>query len=493
MKKKTIIIGSGFGGLCLGCRLAARGYDVEIFEKRDQPGGCASTFEINGFKFDTGPAVLHVPEMFDDIFELAGKKREDYVTFIPLDPFYRVFDASKKAFNYNSDINATLEQIALWDVKDKKGYRHFLNASRSALESSLNKLAEKPFLHFTDLLKTAPDLIKWQYYLSDFQYVSQFFRNEFLRRAFSFHPLLLGSNPFEVQSPYCMLQSLEREAGVQYTCGGSGELVRALVRLFEELGGTIHLNAEVKQIISEWRRVTGIRLADGSTRQADFIISNADVANTYRRMIDPRYRRHNNNRRFEQYKYSPSFFVIYFGTRRRYLDSGLAHHNIIFGPRYRDLIYSIFNRKALSEDFWLYLHMPTYSDESIAPPESESFCVLSPVPNLSSPIDWANLARPYRDRIMQFLEENYLPDLRANIIAERYIDPPYFQNTLNYYQGAAFSIQSGLNQSGWFRPHNRSEDFQNLYFVGAGTHPGPGLPGVLNSAIIVERLIAESQ
>jgi phytoene desaturase len=288
-----------------------------------------------------------------------------------------------------------------------------------------------------------------------------------------------------------MIHYLEREWGIHYAMGGTGAIVSALGRLFKELGGQIHLDTEVKEIIIDNRRVKGIRLLDGSAEPADDIVSNADVAFTYRHLIPEQYRRKYTDRKLGHLKYSMSLFVIYFGTRRRYTDTNLAHHNIILGRRYKELLDDIFEHKHLAEDFSLYLHMPTITDSSIAPEGCENFYVLSPVPHLGANIYWTVMAKPYRDRIIHFLEENYLPDLSQNIIAEHYIDPLHFQNTLNSYMGSAFSIQPILTQSAWFRPHNRSEEFENLYFVGAGTHPGAGLPGVLSSAKIAERLICE--
>ncbi|NPV77768.1 MAG: phytoene desaturase [Anaerolineae bacterium] len=491
MKKKIIVIGSGFGGLAAACRLAAHGNDVEIFEKRDKPGGRGYVYEINGFKFDGGPTVITAPFMFDDIFKAAGRRREDYIEFIPLTPFYRIFNHEGRQFDYNSDPNFIYEQIDLWNPSDKTGYKNFIETTRSIFEKGFIELADKPFLHLTDMLKIAPDLIRLQSYKSVYQYVSQFIKDDFLRRVFSFHPLLVGGNPFDTTSIYAMIHYLEREWGVWYARGGTGAIIDALLRLFAELGGKIRYNTEVSEILAEGRKVSGIRLADGSVHRADVIVSNSDAASTYVSLIDPKKRRRNSDFRYKHTKYSMSLFVIYFGTKRRYLDSRLAHHNIILGQRYKGLLDDIFNRKLLAEDFSLYLHMPTITDPSIAPDGCESFYVLSPVPHLDAGVDWNEMARPYRDRIMTFLEENYLPDLRANIVAEHYIDPLHFRNTLNSFKGAAFSVQPILTQSAWFRPHNRSEDFDNLYLVGAGTHPGAGLPGVLSSAIIAEKLIEE--
>jgi len=490
-KRKIIVIGSGFGGLATACRLAARGYEVEIFEKRDKLGGRGYVYEMNGFKFDGGPTVITAPFMFDDIFQAAGRNRADYVEFVPVNPFYRIFNHQGKEFNYNNDPEYILSEIDRWSPEDKKGYQEFIATTKPIFEKGFVELADQPFLHVTDMLKVAPDLIRLQSYKSVYQYVSQFVSNDFLRMVFSFHPLLVGGNPFETTSIYAMIHYLEREWGVFFAKGGTGAIVDAMEKLFKELGGKVHLKAEIQEILVEDKKVSGVRLADGSIHRADAIVSNADPAFTYTRLIQPHYRRVNTNARYQRMRYSMSLFVIYFGTNRRYTDSRLAHHNIILGPRYKGLLDDIFKKKMLADDFSLYLHMPTITDPSLAPEGHEAFYVLSPVPHLGSGVDWKTMARPYRDRIMQFLEDNYLPGLQSSIVAEHYIDPLHFQNTLNSYQGAAFSVEPILTQSAWFRPHNRSEDFSNLYLVGAGTHPGAGLPGVLSSAVIAENLISE--
>jgi phytoene desaturase len=490
MSEKVIVIGSGFGGLGAAARLAAKGYEVEIFEKRDKLGGRAYVYEVDGFKFDGGPTVITAPFMFDDIFAAAGRKREDYIQFVPCDPFYRIFDQQKRAFDYNGDPAFILSQIDQWNPGDKVGYHQFIQTTQAIVQKGFVELADKPFLHLWDMIKIIPDLVRLQSHKTVYNYVAQFIDDDFLRRCFSFHPLLVGGNPFDTTSIYAMIHYLERQWGVHYALGGTGAIVEALGNLIQELGGRIHLDTPVAEILTDQRRATGIRLTDGTIHQADHVVSNADVAFTYRNLIPAKHRSKNSDRRYERMRYSMSLFVIYFGTKRRYTDSGLAHHNIILGERYRELLTDIFKQKELADDFSLYLHMPTLTDPSLAPEGHEAFYVLSPVPHLGSGTDWTQMAKPYRDKIMQFLEDNYLPDLQENIVAEHYIDPLHFQNTLNSYQGAAFSVEPILTQSAWFRPHNRSEDFDNLYFVGAGTHPGAGLPGVLSSAKIAENLIA---
>lgn len=494
MAPKVIVIGSGFGGLGAAVRLAARGYEVEIFEKLDKLGGRAYVFEQNGFKFDGGPTVITAPFLFDDIWELAGRKREDYFDLVPCDPFYRIFDHEGQHFNYNGDEEFIASEIAKRSPQDVAGYQKFMDTTKAIFEKGFVELADQPFLNFTDMLKVAPDLVKLQSYKSVYKYVSQFIGDDFLRRCFSFHPLLVGGNPFDTPSIYAMIHYLEREWGIHYAIGGTGAIVQAFGKLFGELGGKIHLNAEVDEIIvdDKSRQAQGIRLADGRVHKADIVISNADVAHTYKHLIDKRYRRKYTDSRLDKMRYSMSLFVIYFGTKRRYTDTNLAHHNIILSETYRELLKEIFDEKVLSDEFSLYLHMPTLTDPSIAPDGHESFYVLSPVPHLGSGIDWEKQAEPYRNLIMQFLEDNYLPDLQENIVAEHYIDPRYFKHTLNSHMGSAFSFEPILQQSAWFRPHNRSEEFSNLYFVGAGTHPGAGLPGVLSSSVIADNLIQEA-
>jgi phytoene desaturase len=490
MQKKISIIGSGFGGVGAGIRLAARGYQVEIFEKRDKPGGRGYLYEIDGFKFDGGPTVITAPFMFDELFELGGKKKEDYVEFVPCDPFYRIFNHEGRYLDYNGDESFILDQIDQWNPADKQGYLDFIKTTKAIFQKGFVELADAPFLKFTDMLKVAPDLIKLQSYKTVYQYVSSFIKNDFLRQCFSFHPLLVGGNPFDTTSIYAMIHYLEREWGVHYSMGGTGHLVNGLVKLFEELGGKIHYNIEVDEIIVDKGKAQGLLLKSGDVIHSDVVVSNADVAFTYRNMIRPEFRRKYTDAKIERMKYSMSLFVIYFGTNKRYNDTNLKHHNIILSDRYKALLDDIFEKKILADDFSLYLHMPTFTDPSMAPEGCESFYVLSPVPHLAGDIDWENVSEAYRDKILEFLEENYLPDLRKHIVALHHIDPLHFEGTLNSYLGSAFSVQPILTQSAWFRPHNKSEDVEDLYFVGAGTHPGAGLPGVLSSSIIAERLIA---
>ncbi len=493
MQQKIIVIGSGFGGLGVAARLAARGHEVTIFEKLDKLGGRAYVFEQDGFKFDGGPTVITAPWLFDEIWELAGRKREDYFQTVPLHPFYRIFDHNRRAFDYNDDHEFTLSQIEKWSPEDVEGYDKFIATTKDIFDTGM-ALIDKPFLKVTDMVKVVPDLVRLQSYRSVYGYVSKFIKNDFLRRCFSFHPLLIGGNPLDAASLYVLIHYLEREWGIHYAVGGTGSIVDAFGRLLDDLGVDTQLNTGVDEILVENGQATGVRLEDGTVHKADVVISNADVAFTYLNMVPAQYRKKNTDRRIKNMKYSMGLFVIYFGTKKRYIEAEpgfpqLAHHNIILSERYNGLLKDIFNKKELPEDFSLYLHMPTLTDASIAPPDHEGFYVLSPVPHQESGIDWSEMGPKYKDIILDFLEENYLPGLRENLVTEHYIDPLYFEKTLNSHLGSAFSVQPTLLQSAWFRPHNRSEDIPNLYFVGAGTHPGAGLPGVLSSSKIVDDLV----
>ena len=401
MSKNIIVIGSGFGGLAAAARLAARGHNVQLFEKRDKLGGRAYVYDINGFKFDGGPTVITAPFLFDEIWEAAGRQRSDYVEFVPCDPFYRIFDHQRRQFNYNGDHDFILSEIERWNPADKAGYERFIRNTKAIFDTGM-ALIDKPFLTVADMIKVVPDLLRLQSYRSVYGYVSKFVSDDFLRRCFSFHPLLIGGNPLDAASLYVLIHYLERKWGVHYALGGTGAIIDAFGRLLAELDVEVHLNTEVDEILIEKGKASGIRPADGSEHRADIVISNADVAWTYLNMISAKALKKNSNRRLKKLKYSMSLFVIYFGTKRRYVDveagvPQLAHHNIILSERYKGLLREIFGTGGLPEDFSLYLHMPTLTDPNMAPEGHEAFYVLSPVPNLAAEIDWAVQAKPYRD------------------------------------------------------------------------------------------------
>ena len=493
---RICVIGSGFGGLAAAVRLAARGHDVTILEQRDQPGGRAYVYRQDGFAFDGGPTVITAPWLFDELFELAGRDPKDSIDLVPVDPFYRIFFDDGVRFDYSGDQDKMEGRIRdlTGGERDVEGYRRFLRLSERIFAKGFTDLADRPFLHVTDMLKIAPDLIKLQSYRSVTGLVNRYVEDPCLRQVLTFHPLLVGGNPFQTTSIYALIHHLERKWGVWYAMGGTGAIVEALTRLFTDLGGTVRLNTEVAEIRVAGGRANGVILRDGTEIDADLVVCNGDVAAAYQRLLPASVRKKYTDRRLARMRYAMSLVVIYFGTDRTYRtpgESALAHHNIILGPRYKDLLDDIFNKKVLAEDFSLYLHMPTLTDPGLAPVGCESFYVLAPVPHLGGGTDWQAEAKPYRDRIMRFLEERYLPDLGRHIVTERMIDPRHFESTLSSYLGSAFSVEPILTQSAWFRPHNKSEEIDGLYFVGAGTHPGAGLPGVLSSAKIADDLIAE--
>jgi phytoene desaturase len=491
---RIIVIGSGFGGLGAALRLQTRGHEVVVLDKRDKPGGRAYVYEQNGFKFDGGPTVITAPFMIDELFANAGRRPEDYVQMVPVTPFYRIFFHDNTHFDYSDDMAAMVRQIRALNPDDVDGYLEFVRRAEKIFNKGFTELADQPFLKPWDMIKIIPDMIKLESHRTVYGFVSKFVQNEKLRQVLSFHPLLVGGNPFQTTSIYTLINYLEREWGVWFAKGGTGAVVDGMVRLFEELGGTMRLNTEVGEILTHNGRATGVRLADGTELKADAVVCNGEVAHAYQHLLPAAMRRKYTDRKLARMRYSMSLVVIYFGTDRLYRGGdgpALAHHDIILGPRYKPLLEDIFTKKNLAEDFSLYLHMPTLTDPSLAPPGCEAFYVLSPVPHLGSGTDWRAAARPYRDRIMSFLEERYLPGLSKHLVAEHMITPIHFAEDLNSYQGSAFSVEPILTQSAWFRPHNQSEEVPNLYFVGAGTHPGAGLPGVLSSAKIVDDLIAQ--
>ncbi len=491
-RRKTIVIGSGFGGLSAAIRLQAQGHEVTIVEKRDKPGGRAYVYEQDGFTFDGGPTIITAPWLIHDLFELVGKKTEDYVKIVPIDPFYNIRFQDGTIFHYNSDRENILRQIRDINPEDVEGYVRFAKAGEKIYKKGF-ELIDQPFTHLSDMIKIIPDLARLQSQKSVAAFVNQYIKDKRLQQVFSFHPLLIGGNPFQSTSIYALIHTLEQKFGVWYATGGTGALVNALIRLFQEIGGTVLLDTEVNEISINRQTglAQGVYVKGDQFLPADIVVSNADVAFTYMNLVPAQFRHKNTDKNIRRKQYSMSLFVLYFGTDRKY--EQMAHHEILMGPRYRGLLDDIFKRKRLAEDFSLYLHRPTATDPSMAPGGCDCWYVLSPVPHVGGQTDWKTIAQPYRNAIIQYLEEHYLPDLSKHIVTEHYIDPLHFRDTLNSYLGSAFSVEPILTQSAWFRPHNKSEDVPNLYFAGAGTHPGAGIPGVLSSGKIVADLIAKEQ
>ncbi len=486
---KITVIGSGFGGLAAAIRLQAQGHSVTIVEKRDKLGGRAYVYEQDGFTFDGGPTIITAPWLIDELFTIAGKRTADYVNLVKIDPFYNIRWADGTIFNYNDDKENLLAQIAKIAPSETGNYQKFAKDLNEIYRVGF-ELIDQPFDTIASMLKVVPQMIKLRSDRSVYKFASRYFKNEKLREAFSFHPLLIGGNPFTATSIYAMIHQLEQKFGVWFAMGGTGALVRGLGKLFTDIGGKVKLKTEVSYISIKNDKANGVRLKNGEFIEADAVVSNADVAHTYLNLIAPEHRRKYTDKKVKSLTYSMSLFVIYFGTNRKY--ENMAHHEILMGERYKGLLDEIFVDKTLAEDFSLYLHRPTATDPSLAPEGCDSWYVLSPVPHLEGKIDWKTKAKPYRDSIIKYLEENYMPELSKHIVTEMHIDPLHFRDTLNSYLGNAFGVEPTLMQSAYLRPHNRSEDIPNLYFVGAGTHPGAGMPGVISSGKIVGNMIGKA-
>jgi phytoene desaturase len=490
-RKHAVVIGSGFGGLAAAVRLGARGYRVTVVEKLDAPGGRAYVYRQDGFTFDAGPTIVTAPFLFQELWALCGRRFSDDIDLRPVSPFYRIRFEDGASFDYSGDAAAMKAEIAKFSVADVAGYERFMTASEAIFRVGFEKLGHVPFDRWTDMAKVAPQMIRLESYRTVAGLVGKYIKDARLRVALSFHPLLIGGNPFSASSIYSLIAFLERRWGVHFAMGGTGSLVTGLVGLIEGQGGTVRCNSEVTAITVTDGTATGVRLADGENIPADIVVSNADSAWTYRYLLPASARRRWTDRRIERSRYSMGLFVWYFGTRRQYPD--VAHHTILLGPRYRELLADIFDRKILADDFSLYLHRPTATDPSLAPSGRDAFYVLSPVPHLGSGTDWSAEAETYRRALSRFLGETVLPDLDANVVTSRVSTPQDFQDRLLSFRGAAFGLEPVLTQSAWFRPHNRSEDVKGLYLVGAGTHPGAGLPGVLSSARILDTIVPDAR
>lgn len=487
MDETAVVIGSGFGGLAAAVRLRAMGWRVTLLEALDQPGGRARVFRQDGFTFDAGPTVITAPYLLEELFALAGRSLADYARLVPVDPFYRILFHDGSTFDYVGDEDRLLEEIRRLSPRDVDGYRRLAAHAERIFDVGYTKLADQPFHRAAAMLRAIPEMVRLQSHRSVYSLVSHYVRDERLRQALTFEPLLVGGNPFSTTSIYLLIHWLERKWGVHFAEGGTTALVQALVRLLEEMGVDVRMGTPVAEIIVRNGRAAGVRTEAGETISAALVVSNADPSYTYARMLPPGARRHHTDARVRRVKQSMSLFVGYFGTRRTYPE--LAHHTIVLGPRYRGLLDDIFRRRVLADDFSLYLHAPTRTDPSLAPKDHEAFYVLSPVPNNRSGIDWEREREPYFERILAELERRVLPGVRKNLVCERFLTPHEFEHELRSVDGAAFGPEPLLTQSAWFRYHNQSGDVPGLYFVGAGTHPGGGVPGVLNSAKVLERIV----
>jgi phytoene desaturase len=490
-RRRAAVIGSGFGGLAVAIRLQNAGFETTIFESLDQPGGRATVYREAGYTFDAGPTVITAPHCLEELWSEAGKRMSDFVELIPVSPFYRLVWDDGDSFDYTGDSDTMLSAIARRDPRDVAGYTRFVDYARKVFEKGYEELAATPFLRFSDMVRVAPQLARLRADRSVYATVSRFVRDEHLRQALSFHTLLVGGNPFETSAIYTLIHYLERKWGVFFPRGGTSALVAGLVRLFEDLGGRLALSTPVQRVtVLRGPRTIHRVLTPEGERDFDVVVSNADIHHTYQRLFAGERSAVREAKRLASLDWSMSLFVLYFGTDCSYRDR-IAHHTVLFGPRYRGLLQDIFHGATLPDDFSLYLHAPTVTDPSLAPPGCDSFYVLSPVPHLGqAALPWSELAESYADRILTALEV-LMPGLREHVVVKRYRTPETFRDELGAFQGSAFSCAPTLLQSAWFRPHNRDPHIPGLYLVGAGTHPGAGVPGVVNSAKATASLILE--
>ncbi len=487
----AVVIGAGLGGLAAAIRLGARGYRVTVFDRLPVAGGRATVHRQDGFTFDAGPTIITAPFILEELWQVAGRNFHDDVELKSLDPFYTIRFDDGDTFTCRSDPEAMRLEVARISPQDVAGYDRFMAESEAIYRIGFEELGHVPFNSVMDMARVAPSLLSLKSWRSVYGHVAAHVKNEKIRMALSFHPLFVGGNPFRTTSVYSLIAYLERTHGVHCAIGGTNRIVRAMVKLIESQGGSVMTSTDVAAITHDGKRATGIRLGSGETVPADIVVSNACAAHTYNTLLKDGPKSRWTPRKLERARHSMSLFVWYFGTNRQFTD--VPHHTILMGPRYRGLIADIFDRKVLAGDMSLYLHRPTASDPSLAPDGCDAFYVLSPVPNQEAGIDWSTMAQTYRSRVAQRLHETVMPGFLDHVVTERLMTPDSFEHDLLSYKGAAFGLEPVLTQSAWFRPHNSSEELEDLFLVGAGTHPGAGLPGVLSSARVLDRVVPSPQ
>ena len=488
MTKKVVVVGSGFGGLASALRLRAKGYDVTLLEKHSDLGGRARVFKKDGFIYDGGPTVITAPYLFEELFSLFNKKISNYVKIVPLNLWYRFIFNDGKIFDYSGDEASMEKEIKKFSNTDLKGYKNLVNFTEKIFNKGFTDLSDKPFNKFTFMLQQIPALLNLKSYKSVYSLISNYISNENLRRVFSMHPLLVGGNPFTTTSIYALILFLEKKWGIHYSMGGTGSVVKALEKLMNEEGVKIKKNSEVTEIITSNKNVKGVKINNSSIIDCDYIVCNSDPPNVYENLIKSQ---NNYNFLFKQkmkrMDYSMGLFVYYFGSKKQYKE--VAHHTICFGKSYKDHLNKIFEKKTLSDDISYYLHRPSATDTDMAPNGQDAFYVLVPVPNNLSGINWSKEGEKFKNLVLDKMNESVLPGIKENVVSDFYLTPDYFEKDLATLHGSGFSIQPKFSQSAYFRFHNQSEVFKNLYFVGAGTHPGAGMPGVISSAKVLDKIL----
>ena len=485
--KKIIVIGSGFGGIAAALRMKAKGYAVTLIEKHPDLGGRARVFKKEGFTFDAGPTVITAPNLLEELFALFNKNISDYVKIIPLKLWYRFVFDDKSSFDYSGDEELMKKEIEKYAIDDFVGYQKLVKLTEKIFDKGFTELSSKPFNNISFMLKQVPALLKLKSYKSVYELISTYISDNKLRKIFSMHPLLVGGNPFTTTSIYTLILFLEKKWGIHYSLGGTGNLVKAFEKLMKEEKIEIIKNSSVTELTNLNNQIVSVTVNNKDVLKADYIICNSDPPNVYKNLIKPNNYGFLFNKKIERMNYSMGLFVYYFGSKKQYND--VAHHTICFGKSYKDHLNKIFEKKELSEDISYYLHRPTATDPSMAPPGQDCFYVLVPVPNNLSNINWHKEGEKFKQLIINKMSEQILPNLKENITADFYVTPDYFENDLSTLHGSGFSIQPKFTQSAYFRFHNKSEIFNNLYFVGAGTHPGAGIPGVISSAKVLDELL----
>ena len=487
MAKKIIVIGSGFGGLAASLRLKAKGYKVTLVEKHPDLGGRARVFKKGDFIYDGGPTVITAPYLFEELFSMFNKKISDYVKIVPLDLWYRFVFSDGDTFDYNGNDKSMEEQVKKFNSDDYNGYKKLVNFTEKIFDKGFTDLSDRPFNNLVFMMKQIPSLLKLKSYKSVYSLVSNYITDEKLRRVFSMHPLLVGGNPFSTTSIYTLILFLEKKWGIHYSMGGTGSVVSALEKLMIEENIKIIKDAEVTEILVEKKKVKGVKVNNSKIINCDYIICNSDPPNVYNKLIKSK---EDYNFLFKQkmrrMDYSMGLFVYYFGSKKKY--SNVAHHTIYFGKSYEKHLNKIFEKKTLSEDISYYLHRPSATDPNMAPKDQDAFYVLVPVPNNQSNINWIEEGDKFKNLVLDKMDKTVLPGIKENVVSDFYLTPDYFEIDLATLHGSGFSIQPKFSQSAYFRFHNQSEIYKNLYFVGAGTHPGAGMPGVLSSAKVLDRL-----
>lgn len=487
---RACVIGAGFGGLALAIRLQSAGVETVLVEARDKPGGRAYFWQREGFTFDAGPTVITDPNCLRELWQLSGHDMADDVELLPVMPFYRLNWTDGTNFDYSNDEAALRREIARIAPADLAGYDEFLRYSARVYQEGYVKLGHVPFLDFKSMLKAAPALVRHQAWRSVYSIVSSYIDDEKLREALSFHTLLVGGNPMTASAIYALIHKLEKDGGVWWPKGGTNRLVAAMVTHFERLGGTVRLGDPVARIHTLGDRASEVETASGWRERFDAVASNADIMHTYRELLGEAPRGREMAHKLAAKRFSPSLFIVHFGLEGNW--PGIPHHTILFGPRYRELLSDIYEHGVLPRDFSIYLHHPTVTDPSVAPPGKSTFYALVPVAHLGKlPIDWNQVGPLLEERVLAEIGRRLIPDIDDRIVTKFHYSPQDFADDLNAYHGSAFSLEPVLTQSAWFRAHNRDDRLRNVYLVGAGTHPGAGIPGVVGSAKATAGLMLE--